>query len=168
MTSSGARRTIDGRRAAADFDFSAAPLFRKTAALKRSSVEWAAEAQEVVTVIGGVEETRNRAKPGDAIVTGDQGERYVVDRARFAEVYRPDPNDDSRYVSTKLVRAIALAEPTELVAPWGELQRVEAGGFVVCPLDRPDEVYLIERETFAASYSPVGAVAGGEATRTRG
>jgi hypothetical protein len=149
----GDRRPIR-RRDRREFDFSQAPVFRKTAALKMSAVEWAAAEQEVVTLIGGAEETRNKAKPGDAIVTGEAGERYVIDRKRFDELYRPDPRDGSRYVSTNVVRAIWLAEATELLAPWGEMQRVEAGGFVVQPLDRPDDVYLIEGQAFAAAYSP--------------
>jgi len=149
----GARRAFR-RREPRDFDFSRAPTFRKTATLDGASIEWATGAQPVVTVIRGVEETRNLAKPGDAIVTGAAGERYVIDARRFAQLYRRDPSDGSRYVSTSVVRALRLTEATELLAPWGEAQRVEAGGFAVQPLDRPDDVYLIDGRAFADAYAP--------------
>jgi hypothetical protein len=141
-------------RSAEQFDFSRAPLFRKSATLKKASVEWATERTDVVTNIGGIEETKNIAQPGDAIVTGPAGERYVVAGRKFSQLYEETPADPTRYVSKNVVRAIQLARDTEIVAPWGEKQRVKAKGYVVQSVAQPSDVYLIEEGAFAATYSP--------------
>ncbi|MEK9138343.1 MAG: 50S ribosomal protein L23, partial [Bacteroidota bacterium] len=48
-----------------------------------NKIEIAKAEQEVVTVVAGKPETRNVAKPGDYIVTGALGERYVIPGNRF-------------------------------------------------------------------------------------
>ena len=145
------------RRSAEQFDFSAAPLFRKSATLKKSSVERATAAREVVTTIAGAEETKNIAKPGDAIVTGPGGERYVIAGEKFADLYDDDPADPTRFVSKNRVRAIELVQNTEMVAPWGETQRAKSGGYVVQSAASPGDVYLVEGAAFQETYAPVGA-----------
>ena len=106
-------------------------------------------------MIDGREETRNIAQSGDAIVTGGAGERYVIKAEKFGALYASDPCDASQYVSKNVVRALELAEKTELLAPWGQLQRADAGSFVVQPLANPTDVYLIAREAFLATYAPI-------------
>jgi len=122
--------------------------------LKKSDVEVATEPQEVVTVINGKEETRNKAETGDHIITGAKGERYVIKAAKFGGLYEEDPTDTSRYISKNVIRAIQLDENTELTAPWGEKQRAAKGGYVAQRVDNPSDIYLIEEGAFKATYAP--------------
>lgn len=137
-----------------EFDFSKAQVFRKTAALDKSNVEIATTPHEVVTVINGKEETRNQAQPGDRIITGVKGERYVIKEAKFGGLYEEDPADSSRYISKNVIRAMQLGENTELTAPWGEKQRAAKGGYVAQRVDNPSDIYLIEEGAFKATYAP--------------
>lgn len=142
---------------AGDFDFSEAPIFRKTAMLRKADVTTADREQEVETTIDGATETRNVARPGDRIVTGTQGERYVIRADRFDQLYEEDPHDASRYISLNRVRALQVPEAVEIMAPWGELQRTPAGGYVVQALSSPQDVYLIEHKAFMQTYAPDSA-----------
>ncbi len=136
------------------FDFSNAPIYRKTAALDKANVEIADAQQEVVTVINGKEETRNTAQAGDRIITGVKGEQYVIKEAKFGGLYEEDPTDSSRFISKNVIRAMPLAENTELTAPWGEKQRAAKGGYVAQRVDNPSDIYLIEEDSFKATYVP--------------
>jgi hypothetical protein len=140
-------------RQAASFDFSQAPVYRKTATLDESRIEVVAVAQEIVTTIQGREETRNRAAPGDRIITGALGERYVIKREEFDRLYERDPSEPSRFISKSVIRALPLQENTEIVAPWGERQRALKGGFVAQRVGSPADVYLIDEQAFKAGYA---------------
>ena len=50
------------------------------------AVEFAADAGVVLSSVG-----ENRYAPGDALVTGSNGDRWCVSRARFDARYRPCP-----------------------------------------------------------------------------
>lgn len=139
-------------RTASEFDFSAAPVFRKTAMVRKSEVRRAEAEEAVSTMINGAEETRNTARPGDYIVTGGQGERWVITAAKFGDLYEEDRSDPSRYISKNRVRALKVNENTEMKAPWGETQRVLKGGYVVQRVDKLDDIYLIEKQSFKDSY----------------
>lgn len=140
-------------REGSEFDFSNAPVFRMTATVDKSHVRVAETDEEVVTVINGKEETRNTAKTGDYIITGPNGEDYVIKAAGFPGLYEEDAGNPSRYVSKHLIRALVLTEDTELTAPWGEKQRAEKGGVVASPVDNPKDIYLIGKGAFEAMYT---------------
>lgn len=140
---------------ASAFDFSKAPVYRKTAVLKKSQVKIAAKKQDVVTMINGQEETRNLARAGDVIVTGVKGERYVMKPAHFRALYEEEK--PGRWRAKTKVRALTLVENTELLAPWGERQRTRKGGVVVQRVGKPRDVYLIEAKAFAETYAPAPA-----------
>ena len=142
-------------RKASAFDFAKAPVYRKIAALKKSHVKVAAKRQDVITHINGVEETRNVARPGDLIVTGTRGERYVITPRHFRALYEDDPDRRGRYRAKTKVRALRLPENTELLAPWGEKQRARKDGVVVQRIGRPRDIYLIDAQAFRDTYAPV-------------
>ncbi|MBU6486249.1 MAG: PGDYG domain-containing protein [Burkholderiales bacterium] len=137
-----------------EFDFTSAPRYRKTAGLDKSSVEFSGTRQEVMTMIDGIEETRNIAEPGDAIITGPKGERYVLTPEKFSKMYEQDPNEPNRYRAKNVIRAIQLSESVELVAPWGEIQKALPGGRIAQAETDETDVYLIEREAFEMTYGP--------------
>jgi len=101
-------------REVSSFDFSNAPTYRKTSPLDKSQVETAAKKQDVVSIINGLEETRNTAGPGDKIITGVKGERYVIKEANFGDLYEEDPSNPSRYISKNVILALSLSENTEI------------------------------------------------------
>lgn len=138
---------------AEEFDFSAAPVYRKTATLDKSNVEVSKGTQDVVTTINGKEETRNVANDGDHIITGVKGERYVIKAAKFPNLYEQDPENPDRYRSKNVVRAIELTEPVEIKAPWGEMQRADAGGRICQAVANASDVYLIEKDAFEKTYA---------------
>lgn len=130
-------------------DFAGAAVFRKTARLAQDRIEVAKAEQEVVTVLAGKPETRNVAKPGDYIVTGTLGERYVIAGNRFDRLYEPDPARPGEFRSKGTVLAVLLAEPVTFKAPWGEQQRIDAGGVLV---KNGDDIYGIAEAAFAETY----------------
>ncbi|MBM3547425.1 MAG: hypothetical protein FJX54_10755 [Alphaproteobacteria bacterium] len=129
--------------------FSGAASFRKTARLSQDKIEIAKAEQEVVTVIAGKPETKNMAKPGDYIVTGALGERYVIPGNRFDRLYEPDPGRAGEFRSKGTVLAVLLTEPVTFKAPWGEQQRIDAGGVLV---KNGDDIYGIAEQAFAETY----------------
>ena len=103
------------------------------------------------------------AAPGDWIATTltaertparDQDgrlDRYVIPAARFAELYQPDgPASELGGVfrGRAVVRALYLPDGLDIMAPWGERQRI-ASGYLIA---NADEVYGIRAETFADTY----------------
>lgn len=130
-------------------DFSRAAVFRKTARLSQDKIEVAKTEQEVVTVIAGKPETKNTAKVGDYIVTGTLGERYVIAGNRFDRLYEPDPAKSGEFRSKGTVLAVLLTEPVTFKAPWGEQQKIDAGGVMV---KNGDDIYGIAEAAFAETY----------------
>lgn len=129
--------------------FAGAATFRKTARLTQDKIEVAKAEQEVVTILAGKPETRNVAKPGDYIVTGTLGERYVIAGNRFDRLYEPDPGRPGEFRSKGTVLAVLLTEPVTFKAPWGEQQRIDAGGVLV---KNGDDIYGIAEAAFAETY----------------
>lgn len=134
----------------AKYDFSKAPRYRKTATLDASQIEVAQAEQEIVTVIDGKEETRKTAKPGDFIITGVKGERYVIGKDKFPKLYEQDPKNPDTYVSKGVRKALPLIEDTKIQASWGPMD-VAKGGVVVLE-DDGKGVYGIEKGAFEKSY----------------
>ena len=132
-----------------ELDFSEAPNFKKTAQIAKGNVEFAQEEQEVITTIGDHEETRNIASVGDAIVTGDQGERYVIKADKFEKLYEVDKKDPELYSSKGVVQGVVLEEDIEFEAPWGETMRMHAGDTMV---KNGEDIYGIEKQAFESTY----------------
>lgn len=130
-------------------DFSGAASFRKTARLTQDKIEVAKAEQEVVTVLAGKPETKNVAKVGDYIVTGTLGERYVIAGNRFDRLYEPDPGRPGEFRSKGTVQAVLLTEAVTFKAPWGEQQRIDAGGVLV---KNGEDIYGIAEAAFAETY----------------
>lgn len=130
-------------------DFAGAASFRKTARLAQDKIEIAKAEQEVVTVLAGKPETKNVAKIGDYIVTGPFGERYVIAGNRFDRLYEADPAKPGEFRSKGTVQAVLLTEAVTFKAPWGEQQRIDAGGVMV---KNGDDIYGIAEAAFAETY----------------
>ena len=135
---------------------------------KAVEVEFSDTTQEIKTIItegDGTKrdrtkrvETVNTANPGDAIVTGKKGERYVVSADDFRKLYEPltDENGkitDGRYLPKNIVKCIKNPTGQEIIidAPWGGKQTGGADCMIVESQINGDR-YLIERGAFEMTY----------------
>jgi hypothetical protein len=148
---------LDLKRVTAnDFDFTGAPLFRKTATIPVANVIFAKGGEKIVTLQSGsageFAETTNIAQPGDAIVTRGAGDSYIP--KKFTNNFEINPGNPSEYRSKNFGRAIFQDEGFIIAAPWGEDQTIAAGGVVFQSLagDTP-EVYGNQGHSFEADYA---------------
>ena len=108
----------------------------------------------------GLRETANTVRTDaetgrpDWIVTADSGEEYLLGDSAFRAKYAPDPASPGRYLPAgKPVPAVRLPENVRFRAPWGELESVLAGGYLV--IAAPDNIYGVAEEEFLNTYRPV-------------
>lgn len=100
----------------------------------------------IKTVVGDHLETQNIALAGDMLVTNLQGEKYLVSQAVFWEKYELAPESERGgagdgsciYIPKgKLVEVIELIKDVEFTAPWGEIQRIRKGGYLIKDVKNP-------------------------------
>lgn len=114
--------------------------------------------ERIVTVLqNGLEETENTvgvdANTGvpDWVVTAPSGEQYVIADVVFREKYKPAPGEPGVFIPVgKPVEAVKIHENISFIAPWGEEQRLLAGGFLI--LD-PGGIYGVAEEEFLKTYT---------------
>ena len=130
------------------FDFSGAEFYRKCAAVTARS---ALLGLEIVTVVDGKRETQNVANAGDYVVRNPGGEEYIVEKATFEGRYNLVAGSEDTYLPIGApVRAVPLPENVRFVAPWGEEQFINAGGFL---LDNAGDIYGIQNKEFFDTYA---------------
>lgn len=137
---------------------------------KAVEVEFSDTTQEIKTIIteeDGTErvEAINTANPGDAIITGKKGERYVVSAEDFGKLYEPltDENGvitDGRYLPKNIVKCIKNPTSQEIIidAPWGGKQTGGADCMIVESQINGDR-YIVERGAFEMTYEKNGPTA---------
>ena len=130
---------------------------------KAVEVEFSETAREIETIIteeDGTErvETVNTANPGDAIITGKKGERYVVGAEDFGKLYEPLADEDGvaadgRYLTRNVVKCMENPTRQEIIidAPWGGEQTGGADCMIVESQINGDR-YLIDRSAFEMTY----------------
>ena len=130
-------------------DFTGAEYYRKCAMV---TARVAQAGEEIVTIVDGTEETRNTANAGDYVVRNPGGEEYIVEKTRFEGRYElVSGTDDTYRPSGAPVAAVVLAENVRFVAPWGEEQFINAGGFL---LNNAGDIYGIQKQEFFDTYAP--------------
>ena len=121
----------------------------------------------VKTVLAdGTKETENIAEPGDYIVTGKGGERWVVKPETFEARYALKPRRKATYIARGESIAVKnpFHRPISLLAPWGERQHGAADCMIADVVNpatqrRAGEPYIIARAEFDRTYELVPAVA---------
>ncbi len=104
----------------------------------------------------GLDATKNTAEEGDWIVTNPNGEQYIVKDDKFQARYEPKEGEDGVFVSKGLpVKAVQVDRNIVFKAPWGELQAVKAGGYII---ESGNERYGIDQDAFLKTYKPVEEV----------
>jgi hypothetical protein len=137
---------------------SEAQIYRKSGEYRAVRVEALTPVETVLA--SGLKETKNTALPGDYIVTGVGGERYVVKPDVFAARYEPKGGSADVFIARGHVKAIPnpFSRPLHIVAPWGEIQHGAADCMVVDIYDpatkkRDGKPYLVSRPEFDATYT---------------
>ena len=137
---------------------------------KTVEVEFSDTTQEIKTIIteeDGTErvEAINTANPGDAIITGNKGERYVVGAEDFNKLYEPltDENGvitDGKYLPKNVVKCMNNPTGQEIIidAPWGGEQTGGADCMIVESQVNGDK-YLTERGAFEMTYEKNNPIA---------
>lgn len=112
--------------------------------------------QQVVTVTADGKETVNVAEPGDIVMSGSSGEKYVVEAAKFGDLYDGDPGET--VVPNQAPRMAArYSGSAEVVftARWGEDMVLRPGDYLV--LGSSGMPHRVDRNEFEATYNEVRA-----------
>ncbi|NNG03972.1 MAG: hypothetical protein HKM95_07705 [Inquilinus sp.] len=129
-------------------DFAGAAYYRKCASV---TARVAQAGEEIVTIVDGTQETRNVANAGDYVVRNPGGEEYIVEKAKFEGRYALVAGTTDTYLpSGPPVMAVPLAENVRFLAPWGEEQFINAGGFL---LNNAGDIYGIQKREFLETYA---------------
>lgn len=113
---------------------------------------------EIVTSIAGVTETKNVANEGDYILTGAEGEKYVIKPETFAKRYKVLSPDQHPLLG----KAQATGEcwgiefegdPQLFISPWTEPMSINPGDMLVSPDKDFSQAYRIERNAFNKTYT---------------
>jgi hypothetical protein len=113
---------------------------------------------EIVTYIDGVKETTNTCQPGDYVITGPKGEKYVVLGKKIPALYnlieevlvtRLQPRKVAK-ITKGLLKKLNLKDHIEFTASWGEAVSVSAGDFLV--KEGEGKYYKIDGEVFKKTY----------------
>jgi len=116
----------------------------------------AAEVMTVVTVTSDGRETQNVASPGDVIMSGPSGERYVVKAAKFPKLYQEV--SDGVVIPEQSPRQVAQYLGTEEVtfqAPWGEDMVLKPQDYLVREADGKG-YYRIAKKEYELTYNTPG------------
>jgi hypothetical protein len=145
-------------------------VFAKTAKIH---AKCAAASGTLETFIKGQKETSKAYRPGDYIVQGPSGERYCVDgdafHQRYAHAFEPAQSKPLQAEGFRLYSAIGrvwahqlgeeectLSFPAgKFMAAWGEPMVVAQRDWIVTPHPAANEVYRIEVDAFAETYTAV-------------
>ncbi len=133
-------------------DLTSDPAAQRVVKNETVLVQFAAEAGELMSLEGP-----NRYKPGDAVLTGETGERWVVSRDRFDAKYAPLDGvghgaagayrNKPMVVLAKQMRAAFSIARTEA----GDVLRGEAGDWVM--QYAPGDYGVVKAARFAKVYA---------------
>lgn len=134
--------------------------YRKSGEFRARRVSIATPVETILA--DGLQETKNVAIPGDYIVTGPRGERYVVKPDVFAARYERKPGTRDVHLARGEIIAAAnpLGRAIHFRAAWGEVQTGAADCIIADVLDqgsqkRAGRPYIIGRAEFEETYCPV-------------
>jgi hypothetical protein len=106
---------------------------------------------KVVTITADGKETENTAVPGDIIMSGPSGEKYVVKSAKFEKLYTKQ--EDGTVIPEQSPRQVARYDGTDEVtftAPWGEQMVLKPGDYLV---KDGEGYYRIAKKEYEITYN---------------
>lgn len=135
-------------------------LYRKNGEFRATRVSVATPVETILA--DGREETKNVATPGDFVVTGPGGERYVVKPEVFAARYGRKRGTGDVYLARGEIIAVPnpLGHAIRFWASWGEVQTGAADCMIADMFDpatrkRAGQPYIIGRAEFEKTYRRV-------------
>ena len=135
-------------------------LYRKNGEFRATRVSVATPVETILA--DGREETKNVATPGDFVVTGPSGERYVVKPEVFAARYGRKRGTGDVYLARGEIIAVPnpLGRAIRFLASWGEAQTGAADCMIADMFDaatrkRAGQPYIIGRAEFKKTYRRV-------------
>ena len=135
-------------------------LYRKNGEFRATRVSVATPVETILA--DGREETKNVATPGDFVVTGPGGERYVVKPEVFAARYGRRRGTGDVYLARGEIIAVPnpLGRAIRFLASWGEAQTGAADCMIADMFDaatrtRAGRPYIIGRAEFEKTYRRV-------------
>ncbi len=142
-------RFVDLNTPEYDAKFENAPLFRKNVEVKARQ---ATTREEIETALDA---TQSVAEPGDWIVTNPGGEVYRVKDEIFKKAYKPKEDEEGTFIALGVpVKAVQVNEDIAFMAPWGSVQGVRSGGYIVERQDNKER-YGIEKVAFESTYEAI-------------
>lgn len=117
------------------------------------------EPTKVVTYVNGEKETENSCNPGDFVITGSKGEKYVIAPHKLPNNYnlidnllvtRQQPRTVVK-VSAQVLKSLKLPKQITFTASWGEQVILQAGDYIV--KEDKDKFYRIEGTIFKQTYT---------------
>jgi len=109
---------------------------------------------KVVTITADGKETENTAVPGDIIMSGPSGEKYVVKAAKFEKLYAKQ--DDGTVIPEQSPRQVARytgKDEVTFTAPWGEQMVLKPGDYLV---KDGEGYYRVAKKEYEATYNLPG------------
>lgn len=108
----------------------------------------------VVTITADGKETENTAVPGDIIMSGPSGEKYVVKAAKFEKLYAKQ--EDGTVIPEQSPRQVARytgKDEVTFTAPWGEQMVLKPGDYLV---KDGEGYYRVAKKEYEATYNLPG------------
>lgn len=118
--------------------------------------------EQIVTIMSsdGLKETKNtvvadeEGNPG-WVVTNTTNEQYIVKDSTFKSKYEKIDGTENKYKPIwNPITAVQIDENICFVAPWGEIQNLLAGGYLVFNEDF-DDIYGVQEEEFIKTYKEI-------------
>jgi hypothetical protein len=106
---------------------------------------------KVVTITTDGKETENTAVPGDIIMSGPSGEKYVVKAAKFEKLYAKQ--DDGTVIPEQSPRQVARytgKDEVTFTAPWGEQMVLKPGDYLV---KDGEGYYRVAKKEYEVTYN---------------
>ena len=140
-------RIVDLHSSHFNKSFENAELYHKQVEVKAHQID------RIEVIVSEDDASSVTANPGDWIVTPEADKPYVIKQSQFPRLYQPKENEKGVFISLgRPVKAIPADENICFLAPWGEMQGVQAGGRLLTNAD--GERYGISASDFARFYVP--------------
>jgi hypothetical protein len=133
--------------------YPATPMYEKFGTVEARHV---AAGETVIIMINRVE-TYYVANEGDMVLTGANGEEYVVGKTKFHRLYE-ETDKPGTYKAKGVVKAVRVPAGTPYFhfrAPWGEQHLVHEGDYIATSqADNfdPEKCFRIRKSVFEATY----------------
>lgn len=105
----------------------------------------------ITTYTSDGKETQNTAEPGDIVMSGPSGEKYVIKAKKFDKLYTGGVGNTVTPEQGPRTVALYKGKPMSFTAPWGEQMIIKPGDWLVKDGDKG--YYRIAKKEFKETYN---------------